>query len=108
VRGFSPRSSRKDGQSRLQGEGGQEIDRFLKPEESVDTDAKADKAWLPGVQRKLYRWSREQIEVDEAARLRYDLWRAECVTKGARSVQGGATGDRWLRDPTAFVVYSTH
>jgi hypothetical protein len=31
---------------------------FLKPEESVDTDAKADKVWLLGVQRKLYQWSR--------------------------------------------------
>ena len=36
-----------------------------------------------------------------------DLWRAECVTKGACSVRGGATGDRWLRDHTAPVVYST-
>ena len=36
-----------------------------------------------------------------------DLWRAECVTKGACSVRGGATGDRWLRDRTAPVVYST-
>jgi hypothetical protein len=37
-----------------------------------------------------------------------DLWRAECVTKGACSVRGGAMGNRWLRDPTAPVVYSTH
>jgi hypothetical protein len=36
-----------------------------------------------------------------------DLWRAECVTKGACSVRGGAMGNRWLRDPTAPVVYST-
>jgi len=28
----------------------------------VDTDAKADKAWLLGVQRKLYQWSREHPE----------------------------------------------
>lgn len=41
------------------GEGGQEIDRFSKPEESVDTDAKTDNVWLLGVQRKLYQWSRE-------------------------------------------------
>jgi RNA-directed DNA polymerase len=31
-------------------------------EESVDTDAKADKAWLLGVQRKLFKWSRENPE----------------------------------------------
>ena len=47
------------------------------------------------------------IKVGAVARLRYGLWRAECVTKGACSVRGGATGDRWLRDPTAPVVYST-
>jgi retron-type reverse transcriptase len=34
----------------------------LKPEESVDTDAKADRAWLLGVQRKLYQWSQENPE----------------------------------------------
>ena len=28
----------------------------------MDTDAKADKAWLLGVQRKLYQWSQENPE----------------------------------------------
>ena len=32
-------------ESRPHGEGGQETDRFLKPGESVDTDARADKVW---------------------------------------------------------------
>ena len=31
----------------------------MKPEESVDTDAKTDKVWLLNVQRKLYRGSQE-------------------------------------------------
>ena len=47
------------------------------------------------------------IKVGAVARFRYGLWRAECVTKGACSVRGGATGDRGLRDLTAPVVYST-
>jgi retron-type reverse transcriptase len=34
----------------------------LKPEESVDTDAKTDKVWLLNMQRKLYQWSRENPE----------------------------------------------
>ena len=44
---------------------------------------------------------------DATARIRHGLWRAECVTKGACSVRGGATGDRWLRGHTTPVVYST-
>ncbi len=47
------------------------------------------------------------ITVGAVARLRHGLWRAECVTKDACSVRGGATGDRGLRGPTAPVVYST-
>ena len=49
-------------ESRPRGEGGQEADRFLKPGESVDTDAKTDKVWLLNMQRKLYQWSRENPE----------------------------------------------
>ena len=49
-------------ESRSRGEGGQETDRFLKPGESVDTDARADKVWLLSVQRKLYQRSRENPE----------------------------------------------
>ena len=48
-----------------------------------------------------------QFKIGAADRFRYGLWRAECVTKGACSVRGGATGDRGLRDLTAPVVYST-
>ncbi len=35
------------------------------------------------------------------------LWRAGYIAKDVRPVRGGATGDRWLRDLTAPVVYST-
>ncbi len=50
----------RDGESRSHGEGRQGVDKLLKPEErSVDTDQRADRAWLLGVQRKLYQWSRE-------------------------------------------------
>ena len=46
-------------ESRSHGEGKQGVDRLSKPEErSVDTDQQADQAWLLGVQRKLYQWSR--------------------------------------------------
>jgi len=49
-------------ESRPHGEGGQETDRFSMTEKSVDTDVKADSAWLLDVQRKLYQWSRENPE----------------------------------------------
>jgi RNA-directed DNA polymerase len=65
----------------------------LKPEESVDTDAKADTAWLLGVQRKLYQWSREHPE--EAYRELWGLitnsrnlwcaWRTVASSKGRRT-----------------------
>ena len=46
-------------ESRPHGEGEQGIDQRSKTEErSVDSDHQADKAWLLGVQRKLYQWSR--------------------------------------------------
>ena len=46
------------------------------------------------------------IKLGAVARFRFGLWRAECVTKNACSVRGGATGDRGLRDPMAPVFYS--
>ncbi len=47
-------------ESRIQGEGRQEVDTVLKTEEGfVDSDHQADRAWLLNVQRKLYRWSQE-------------------------------------------------
>ena len=46
-------------ESRLHGKGRQGNDTLSKPEErSVDSDQQADEAWLLGVQRKLYQWSR--------------------------------------------------
>ena len=49
-------------ESRSRGDGGQEADRFLKPGESVDIDARTDKIWLLRMQRKPYPWSREKLE----------------------------------------------
>jgi RNA-directed DNA polymerase len=50
-------------ESRPHGEGEQGTDRQVETEErSVDSDHQADKAWLLGVQRKLYQWSREHSE----------------------------------------------
>ena len=99
-------------ESRSRGEGGQEADRFLKPGESVDIDARTDKIWLLRMQRKPYPWSREKPEGKylcladgchkrgqenagqrrgdpQVARFCYGLWSAECETKSACSVRGG-------------------
>ena len=57
-------------ESRPHGEGEQGTDRRAKPQErSVDSDHQADKAWLLSVQRKLYQWSRQNL--DESYR---ELW----------------------------------
>ena len=65
----------------------------MMPEESVDTDAKTDKVWLLGVQRKLYQWSRENPEgayrelwgwVTDARNLRC-AWRTVATNKGKRT-----------------------
>jgi group II intron reverse transcriptase/maturase len=65
----------------------------LKPEESVDTDAKTDYVWLLGVQRKLYQWSRENPEgqyrelwgwVIDPRNLRC-AWRKVATSKGKRT-----------------------
>jgi len=59
----------------------------------VDTDAEADKAWLLGVQRKLYQWSRENPEgayrelwgwVTDIRNLRC-AWRTVASNKGKRT-----------------------
>ena len=59
----------------------------------MDTDAKADKAWLLGVQRKLYQWSRENPEgayhelwgwVTDIRNLRC-AWRTIASNKGKRT-----------------------
>ena len=79
--GYPRRSGKKDGgdgvsvvvrdrENRSHGKGRQGVDTLSKPEErSVDTDQRADQAWLLGVQRKLYQWSR--ANPNEAYR---DLW----------------------------------
>ena len=80
-------------ESRLQGEGGQETDRFSMTEESVDTDAKTDNVWLLNVQRKLYQWSRENPEgayrelwgwVTDTRNL-WCAWRTVATSKGKRT-----------------------
>jgi len=59
----------------------------------VDTDAKADTAWLLGVQRKLYQWSREHPEgayrelwgwVTDTRNL-WCAWRTVASSKGRRT-----------------------
>ena len=59
----------------------------------MDTDARADKAWLLGVQRKLYQWSREDPEgqyrelwgwVIDTRNLRC-AWRTVATSKGKRT-----------------------
>ena len=46
-------------ESRVHGDGRQEVGTRLMPEErSVDSDHQADRAWLLSAQRKLYQWSR--------------------------------------------------
>lgn len=57
-------------ESRAQGEGKQEDDRFAwRGSDLVDTDHQADEAWVLSVQRKLYQWSK--ANPDEAWR---DMW----------------------------------
>jgi RNA-directed DNA polymerase len=59
----------------------------------VDSDVKADKAWLLGVQRKLYQWSRDNPEgryrelwnwITDIRNLRC-AWRTIAVNKGKRT-----------------------
>ena len=49
-------------ESRSHGEGRQETDELSMTEKSVDSDARTDKVWMLGVQRKLYQWSRGNPE----------------------------------------------
>ncbi len=81
-------------ESRAQGEGRQEVGTHPKPEErSVDADQQADKAWLLGVQGKLYQWSRDNpVEtyrklwnwVTDPRNLRC-AWRRVASNRGKRS-----------------------
>lgn len=79
----------------------------------MDTDAKVDKAWLLGVQRKLYQWSRENPEgayrelwgwVTDIRNLRY-AWRTVASNKGKRTpgVDGVTVKDIHRRGETAFL-----
>ena len=85
-------------ESRPRGEGGQETDRFLMLEESVDTDAQADRVWLLGVQRKLYQWSNTLWSLESR------IHRETCTSGSVR----GYGVNRRLRGRTALVAYSTH
>lgn len=49
-------------ESRSHGEGRQKTDELSMTEKSVDSDARTDKVWMLGVQRKLYQWSRGNPE----------------------------------------------
>lgn len=81
-------------ESRVHGEGRQEVGTHPKSEErSVDADQQADKAWLLDVQRKLYQWSRDNPGevyrklwnwVTDPRNLRC-AWRHVASNKGKRS-----------------------
>jgi len=77
-------------ESRVQGKGRQGTDRRAKTEETpVDSGDQADEAWLLGIQRKLYQWSKATL-------LRCPSRRAGCITKGARPVRrAGVRNRRW-------------
>lgn len=66
--------------------------------------SKSDKDWLLNEQRKLYR--RSWVGCDLPAS-RNHLWRARCVSKGARRVRRGALGDLPARSGKAPSVHST-
>jgi len=78
-------------ESRVQGEGKQGADGVVLTEErSMDMDHRADTAWLLGVQRKLYQWSKRQ-------RLR-SPWFLESRMHNERCTSGSVRG---RRKPTA-------
>ena len=73
--------------------GGRRSGRLSMTEKSVDTDARADKAWLLNVQRKLYQWSRENPEgqyrelwnwITDIRTLRV-AWQTVATNKGKRT-----------------------
>jgi len=43
--------------------------------------------------------------MDAPTRLRFSLWRAGCIAKGARPVRREVAGNRWLRGHTAPATY---
>ncbi len=99
---------------RPRGEGGQETDRFLKPEESVDTDARTGKVWLLNVQRKLYQRNRENPEgqyrelwgwIIDSRNLRC-AWRTVATNKGKRTpgINGVTANLRLVRRPGYAMV----
>ena len=81
-------------ESRAQGEGRQGTDGFVAKEEPpVDSGDQADEAWLLGIQRKLYQWSRKHPEdsygdlwnwVTDPRNLR-NAWRRIARNKGSRT-----------------------
>jgi RNA-directed DNA polymerase len=81
-------------ESRAQGEGRQGTDEFVATEEPpVDSGDRADEAWLLGIQRKLYQWSRTHPDesygdlwnwVTDPRNLR-SAWRRIARNKGSRT-----------------------
>ncbi len=83
-------------ESRVQGEGRQEVGTHPKTEDrSVDTDQQqADQAWLLNVQRKLYQWSR--ANPDEAYR---ELWNWITDQRSLRCAWRHVAANRGARTP---------
>jgi len=93
-------------ESRVHGEGKQEVDALVVAEETpVDSGYQDEQSWLLNVQGKLYQWSRK---MDEQTRLRSNFWRAGCVSKGARPVRREGVRNRWPKCHTALTPYSPH
>src|SRR5262245_37477140 len=81
-------------ESRVHGEGKQGDDGLLKSElRSVDTDPKADVAWLLNVQQKLHQWSREnpRDEYRELWNWVTDLRNLRCAWRHVASNKGKRT-----------------
>ena len=63
-------------------------------EKSVDADARADKAWLLSVQRKLYQWSREHSEGTYR-----DLWNRIVDIRNVRCAWRTVAANKGKRTP---------
>jgi hypothetical protein len=74
-------------ESRVHGEGRQGTGRFVETEEPpVDSGDQADEAWLLGIQRKLYQWSRSA--------LLHTPWFLESRMHNERCTSGSESGHR--------------
>ena len=78
-------------ESRVHGEGRQQVDTAGKPQgKAMYVASSSDKDWLLNVQRKLYArsWGKDTVSKENRNQLTCQhLWRARCIAKGARRVR---------------------